>query len=240
MSIYEVHLGSWRPGRSATADAGRAPRRLRADLGFTHVEFMPVMEHPFGGVVGLPGHRLLRPELALRRPGRLPRLVDRLHQAGIGVILDWVPGALRHRRVGAGPLRRHAALRAPRPAARAGTPTGAPTSSTSAGTRCATSSSPTRSTGSRSSTSTACGSTPSPRCSTSTTPARPASGCPTSTAAARTSRPSSFLQEINAHRLQAGRPASSRSPRSRPRGRASPGRPTRAASASASSGTWAG
>ena len=88
---------------------------------------------PVRRLVGLPGHRR-----TTRRPSRFGDpddfryLVDRLHQAGIGVILDWVPGALPEGRVGAGPLRRHAALRARRPARAASSPTGAPTSSTSA------------------------------------------------------------------------------------------------------------
>ena len=79
----------------------------------------------------------------------------------------------------------------------ASTPTGAPRSSTTAGTRCATSWSPTRCTGSSTTTSTACGSMPWRRCCTSTTAARRASGCRTSTAGARTSRRSSSCKQLN-------------------------------------------
>jgi hypothetical protein len=67
--------------------------------------------------VGLPGHRLLRADVALRQPRRLPLPRGPLHQAGIGVIVDWVPRTSR-RTSRARPLRRHRALRARGPAAR--------------------------------------------------------------------------------------------------------------------------
>ena len=116
--------------------------------------------------------------------------------------------------------------------AAASSPTGARSCSTSAAARCATSWSPTPSTGSRSSTSTGCGSTPSRRCSTSTTRASPASGPRTCTAAGRTSTPSRSCRRSTPPSTSAC-PASSWSPRSRPRGPASPSRPTPAASGSA-------
>ena len=134
-------------------------------------------------------------------------------------------GALPQGRLGAGPLRRHRALRARRPAPRASSPTGARSSSTSAATRCATSWSPTRCTGSRSSTSTGCGSTPSPRCSTSTTRRKDGEWVPNQLRRPREPRGGRVPAGGQRDRLQAGRPASSPSPRSRPRGRASP-RPT--------------
>ncbi len=199
----------WRRGRSRPAARG-ADERLRgapglvaagasatgrwptswstylAETGFTHVELLPVAEHPFGGVLGLPGHLVLRADCPVRLPGRLPLLRR-----------PAAPG--RHRRdrgLGARRTSRRTTGRSPGSTARRSTstptraavssPTGARTSSTSAGARCATSWSPTRCTGWRSTTSTACGWTPSPRCSTSTTPAPRASGCRTSTAGGRT------------------------------------------------------
>ena len=143
---------------------------------------------PVRRLVGLPRHVVLRAGLAVRRPRRLPA-------AGRPA----APG--RHRRdprLGARatspPTSGRWCASTGRPSTRtrthsaAGTRSGARTSSTSAATRCATSSTPTRSTGSRSSTPTGCASTAWPRCSTSTTRARRASGRRTSTAAARTSR----------------------------------------------------
>ena len=78
MSIYEVHLGSWR--RNPLEDNRPLSYRELADeladyvsdLGFTHVELMPVMEHPVLRLVGLPGDRLLRADVALRHARRLP------------------------------------------------------------------------------------------------------------------------------------------------------------------------
>jgi 1,4-alpha-glucan branching enzyme len=90
MSIYEMHLGSWRTGRSyATLADDLIPYLL--DLGFTHVEFMPVMEHPFGGSWGYQVTSYFAPTARLGDPDGFRHLVDRLHQAGIGVLVDWVP-----------------------------------------------------------------------------------------------------------------------------------------------------
>ena len=133
MSIYEVHLGSWRPGPVLPRAGRRSSPTYVAELGFTHVEFMPVMEHPFGGSWGYQVTGYYAPTSRFGDPDDFRYLVDRLHQAGIGVILDWVPGALPEGRVGAGPLRRHPALRARRPAPRRAPRLGHATSSTSAG-----------------------------------------------------------------------------------------------------------
>jgi 1,4-alpha-glucan branching enzyme len=91
MSIYEVHLGSWRPGLSYRELAVQLVEYV-ADLGFTHVEFMPVAEHPFGGSWGYQVTSYYAPTSRFGSPDDFRYLVDALHQAGIGVLLDWVPG----------------------------------------------------------------------------------------------------------------------------------------------------
>jgi 1,4-alpha-glucan branching enzyme len=90
MSVYEVHLGSWRPGLSYTELADQLAAYV-SDLGFTHVEFLPVAEHPFGGSWGYQVTSYYAPTARFGSPDDFRYLVDRLHQAGIGVILDWVP-----------------------------------------------------------------------------------------------------------------------------------------------------
>ena len=91
MSTYEMHLASWRRGRSYAQLADELVDYLR-DLNFTHVEFMPVMQHPFGGSWGYHVTSYFAPDSRFGDPDGLRYLIDRLHQAGIGVILDWVPG----------------------------------------------------------------------------------------------------------------------------------------------------
>ena len=91
MSIYEVHLGSWRPGLSYRELAVQLAEYV-ADMGFTHVEFLPVAEHPFGGSWGYQVTSYYAPTARFGDPDDFRYLVDALHQAGIGVILDWVPG----------------------------------------------------------------------------------------------------------------------------------------------------
>ena len=90
VSIYEVHLGSWRPGLSYVELAEELTEYV-AGLGFTHVEFLPVAEHPFGGSWGYQVTSYYAPTSRFGTPDEFRHLVDRLHQAGIGVILDWVP-----------------------------------------------------------------------------------------------------------------------------------------------------
>ncbi|MGO8703942.1 MAG: 1,4-alpha-glucan branching protein GlgB [Candidatus Brocadiia bacterium] len=97
MTIYEVHLGSWkrRPEeghRSLTylELADQLPEYLQ-NMGFSHVEFMPIMEHPFYGSWGYQVVGYFAPTSRYGTPQDLMTLIDRLHQRGIGVILDWVP-----------------------------------------------------------------------------------------------------------------------------------------------------
>jgi 1,4-alpha-glucan branching enzyme len=90
MSTYEVHLGSWRAGLSYTELADELVSYLQ-ETGFTHVEFLPVAEHPFGGSWGYQVTSYYAPSSRFGSPDEFRYLVDRLHQAGIGVIVDWVP-----------------------------------------------------------------------------------------------------------------------------------------------------
>jgi 1,4-alpha-glucan branching enzyme len=97
LSVYEVHLGSWarspdEPGRWLGWD-DLAPRLADhvGDLGFTHVELLPPMEHPFGGSWGYQVSGYYAPTARLGDPDGFRRFVDLLHQQGIGVLVDWVP-----------------------------------------------------------------------------------------------------------------------------------------------------
>ncbi|GAB2858604.1 1,4-alpha-glucan branching enzyme [Streptomyces deserti] len=89
-SIYEVHLPSWRPGLTYRQLAEQLPAYVK-DLGFTHVELMPIAEHPFGGSWGYQVTGFYAPTARLGTPDDFRYLVDSLHQAGIGVLMDWVP-----------------------------------------------------------------------------------------------------------------------------------------------------
>ncbi|CAI9410301.1 MULTISPECIES: 1,4-alpha-glucan branching protein GlgB [Aestuariimicrobium] len=91
ISVYEVHLGSWRRGKTYLELAEELVEYVTWQ-GYTHVEFMPVAEHPFEGSWGYQVTGYFAPTSRLGRPDEFRYLVDRLHQAGIGVILDWVPG----------------------------------------------------------------------------------------------------------------------------------------------------
>lgn len=90
MSVYEVHVGSWKQGSNYN--------NLREELipylqehGYTHVELMPVAEHPFGGSWGYQVSSYYAPSARWGNPDDLRALIDALHNAGIGVIVDWVP-----------------------------------------------------------------------------------------------------------------------------------------------------
>jgi 1,4-alpha-glucan branching enzyme len=98
MSIYEVHIGSWQ----RIPEDGNRPLSYRElgdrlipyvkEMGFTHIELMPVMEHPFDGSWGYQVVNYYAPTSRFGNTDELRNFVDRCHQAGIGVILDWVPG----------------------------------------------------------------------------------------------------------------------------------------------------
>ncbi len=91
MSVYELHFGSWRPGLSYRDGADQLIEYVSAQ-GFTHVEFLPLAEHPFGGSWGYQVTGYYSPTSRFGHPDDLRYLIDRLHQADIGVIMDWVPG----------------------------------------------------------------------------------------------------------------------------------------------------
>ncbi|WP_055495941.1 1,4-alpha-glucan branching enzyme [Streptomyces sp. TP-A0356] len=90
LSVYEVHLPSWRPGLTYRQLAEQLPAYVK-DLGFTHVELMPIAEHPFGGSWGYQVTGFYAPTARLGTPDDFKYLVDALHRAGIGVLMDWVP-----------------------------------------------------------------------------------------------------------------------------------------------------
>ena len=97
ISVYEMHLGSWRrdpddPERFLTyRELAPLLAGYLTEMGFTHVEFLPVMEHPFYGSWGYQTTGYFAPTSRYGTPQDFMYLVDTLHQAGIGVILDWVP-----------------------------------------------------------------------------------------------------------------------------------------------------
>ena len=90
LSVYEVHLGSWRKGLSYRELATQLVDYVH-DAGFTHVELMPVAEHPFGGSWGYQVTSYYAPTARFGSPDDFRYLVDCLHRAGVGVIVDWVP-----------------------------------------------------------------------------------------------------------------------------------------------------
>ncbi len=98
ISIYEVHLGSWRR-RPEEGDRWLTYRELAdelpayaADMGFTHVELMPVSEHPFDGSWGYQPTGMFAPTSRFGTPEDFIALIDACHRAGLGVLVDWVPG----------------------------------------------------------------------------------------------------------------------------------------------------
>jgi 1,4-alpha-glucan branching enzyme len=95
LSIYEVHLGSWRRTRSGDplvyGDMGRLLADYCTEMGFTHVELLPIAEHPFGGSWGYQVSNYFAPTARFGRPDDFRAFVDTLHQAGVGIICDWVP-----------------------------------------------------------------------------------------------------------------------------------------------------
>ena len=96
ISVYEVHLGSWRRkdgGRPISyREAADELVGYSADMGFTHIELLPISEYPFDGSWGYQPVGLYAPTIRFGPPHEFRDLVDAAHRAGLGVILDWVPG----------------------------------------------------------------------------------------------------------------------------------------------------
>ncbi|WP_241492028.1 alpha-amylase family glycosyl hydrolase, partial [Sphingomonas endophytica] len=96
MSIYEVHLGSWRrKGRNEWLTYREMAEQLPAyasDMGFTHLEFLPISEHPFDGSWGYQPTGMLAPTSRFGSQDDFAALIDACHGAGLAVLLDWVPG----------------------------------------------------------------------------------------------------------------------------------------------------
>jgi 1,4-alpha-glucan branching enzyme len=97
-SVYEVHLASWMRPEKENEESYNTYQQIAErlvpyvkEMGFTHVEFMPVMEYPFDGSWGYQVTGFFAPTSRFGEPEGLMHLIDQLHQAGIGVILDWVP-----------------------------------------------------------------------------------------------------------------------------------------------------
>ncbi|MBB4234615.1 1,4-alpha-glucan branching protein GlgB [Rhizobium esperanzae] len=95
ISVYEVHAGSWlRESGGRSLDWAELSQRLvpyTSEMGFTHIELLPIMEHPFGGSWGYQPLGLFAPTGRYGTPEDFAYFIDRCHGAGIGVILDWVP-----------------------------------------------------------------------------------------------------------------------------------------------------
>ncbi|AGW14058.1 1,4-alpha-glucan branching protein GlgB [Megalodesulfovibrio gigas] len=99
MSVYEVHAGSWRKHENAPGRGFYSYRELAdtlvpyvKEMGFTHIQFMPLAEHPLDESWGYQTSHHYAPTSRFGEPDDLRHLIDRCHQEGIGVLLDWVPG----------------------------------------------------------------------------------------------------------------------------------------------------
>jgi 1,4-alpha-glucan branching enzyme len=91
ISIYEVHLGSWMQANKTWDDAADRLIPYALDMGFTHLELLPITEHPFGGSWGYQPLSLFAPTGRFGSPEGFARFVDRAHAAGLAIVLDWVP-----------------------------------------------------------------------------------------------------------------------------------------------------
>ncbi len=91
IAIYELHIASWRKEAQTYYDLAKILPEYVKEMGFTHVEFLPVMEHPFGGSWGYQTTGYFAPTSRFGTPQDFMHLIEELHEQEIGVILDWVP-----------------------------------------------------------------------------------------------------------------------------------------------------
>ncbi|WP_353981333.1 1,4-alpha-glucan branching protein GlgB [Salinicola endophyticus] len=98
ISIYELHVSSWRKHGGEEGEIYRWPDLIDTlipyvvEMGFTHIELMPIMEYPFGGSWGYQPLSLFAPSGRFGTPAEFAAFIDACHRAGVGVLLDWVPG----------------------------------------------------------------------------------------------------------------------------------------------------
>jgi 1,4-alpha-glucan branching enzyme len=120
ISVYEVHLGSWMRGEDhrllTYSELADKLVPYVKEMGYTHIELLPMMEHPFSGSWGYQVIGYFAPTARHGSPTQFMHFVDRCHQAGIGVLVDWVPAHFPKDAHGLGVLRRYRALRARRSA----------------------------------------------------------------------------------------------------------------------------
>jgi 1,4-alpha-glucan branching enzyme len=122
VSIYEVHLGSWRrkakEGNRQLSYLELAETLLPyvVEMGYTHIELLPIAEHPFEGSWGYQVTNYYAPTSRFGNPDEFRHFIDKCHQAGIGVIMDWVPAHFPERRPCPCRIRRHRSLRTHGPA----------------------------------------------------------------------------------------------------------------------------
>jgi 1,4-alpha-glucan branching enzyme len=196
IAVYEVHLGSWkRPQDGRRYYSYRELAHMLVDyaheMGYTHLQLMPITEYPFDGSWGYQATGYFAPTSRYGTPHDFMEFVDHCHQANIGVLIDWVPAHFPTDGHSLGQFDGTALYEHADPRKGFHPDWGTPTSSTTAGTKSANFLLSSARFWVDSTTSTASASTRSPRCCTSITRASRASGFPTSTAAAKTSKRSS-------------------------------------------------